>query len=83
LEQYNLVDAYTEDFKKELISGFEAFIDCGVLVQPSDKKRFKDRLLPCLSLLRIPTEKGEQAIQRSIEEKSYRPFIDLLQAHES
>ena len=79
LEQYNLVDAYTEDFTKELLSGFEAFIDCGVLVQPSGKKRFKDRLLPCLSLLRIPTEEVEQAMKKSLEEKSYRPFIDLLQ----
>jgi hypothetical protein len=80
LEQYNLVDVY---FKKQLLSRFEALFACGGLVEPSDKKTFKDPLLPCLSLLRIPTEKGEQAIQRSIEEKSYGPFIDLLQTDES
>ena len=83
LKQYNLVDAYSEEFKKELLPRFNFLFSRGELVKPGDKRKFTDRLLACLSLLRIPTEKGEQAIKRGLEEKSYRPFIDLLQAHES
>jgi hypothetical protein len=83
LKQYNLVDAYTEDFKKELLPKFGFLFSRSEPVEPGDKRKFTDRLLACLSLLRIPTEKGEQAIQRSLEEKSSRPLIDLLQADES
>ena len=52
----------------------------------SDTKAFKafiDRLLACLSLFRIPTEKGEQAIKRSLEEKNSGPLIDFLRADDS
>ena len=83
LKQNNLVDAYPEDFKKELLPRFNFLFSRGELVEPGDKRKLTDRLLACLSLLRIPTEKGEQAIKRSLEEKSSGPLIAFLQADNS
>ena len=87
LKQYNLVDAYPEEIKKEILLTFKLFFFSGKGVPSvSDTKAFKaftDRLLLCLSLLRIPTEKGDQAIQRSLAEKSDAPLIDLVQADDS
>ena len=83
LKQYNLVDAYPNEFKKKLLPRFNFLFSRDELVEPGDKKKITDRLLACLSLLQIPIEKGEQAIQRSLEDKSSRPLIDLLQADES
>jgi hypothetical protein len=76
LEQYNLRDGYPEGIKEDLLFMLERrFANDG----PVDTEPFPEKYLVCLSLLRIPTEKVEQAMKKSIEEKSYRPFIDLLQ----
>ena len=73
LEQDNLVDGWV---KEDLLFLLERIFSCD---GPVDIKPFPEKYLVCLSLLQIPTEKSEQAIQRSLEEKSYRPLIDLLQ----
>jgi hypothetical protein len=83
LEQYNLTDTYPKEIKKEILLTFKLFFSGKGVPSVSDTKAFKDRLLACPSLLRIPTEKGEQAIKRSLEERNSRPFIDLLQADDS
>lgn len=77
VKQYNLIDAYPEDFKRPLLSRFEFALSSGRL--PPNTKAFTEGLLICLSLLRIPTKKSHQAITRSLAEKSYAPLLDLLQ----
>ena len=76
LEQYNLRDGYPEGIKEDLLFMLERRFAND---KPVDTEPFPEKYLVCLSLLRIPTEKVEQAMNKSIEEKSYRPFIDLLQ----
>ena len=78
VKQYNLVDAYPEDFQKQFLLKLKSFFKLGWLLEPDDTKAFTDSHLVCLSLLRIPTEKGEQAIKRSLAEKSYAPLIALF-----
>ena len=78
VEQYNLRDGYSEEIKEAILFIFELPFSGGWLLEPYDTKAFTDSHLVCLSFLRIPTEKGEQAIKRSLAEKSYAPLIDLL-----
>jgi hypothetical protein len=80
LEQYNLIDGYPEGIKEDLLFRLENSFSCD---RPVDTKTFPEKYLVCLSLLRISTEKGEQAIKRSLEEKSYGPLIDLLPTDDS
>jgi hypothetical protein len=75
LEQYNPIEGYPEVVKEDLFSLLAQSFSCN---GPVDPKIFSEKYLVCLSLLRIPTEKGEEAIKRSLEEKSYQPLIDLL-----
>ena len=83
MEQYNLIGGYSEEIKEAILFIFEFSFELGLLLEPLDRKAFTESHLVCLSLLRIPTEKGHQAIQKSLAEKSYAPFIDLLQGGES
>ena len=82
VEQYNLIDTNPEGFKKGMLFTFQL---PGNLpgyyrapLEPPDRKAFIDSHLVCLSFLRIPTEKGEEAIKRSLAEKSYAPLVDLV-----
>ena len=83
LKQYNLIDTYPEDFQKQLLFRLQFSFCCSGPLEPYDTKAFTESHLVCLSLLRIPTEKGHQAIQKSLAQKSYAPLIALLQADES
>ena len=78
VKQYRLVEAYPEDFKEPLLFRFKSVSSSGR--KPPDTKEFTDGLLVCLSLLPIPIERSQQAIKRSLAEKSYAPLIDFLQA---
>ena len=77
VKQYNLTDAYPEDFKSPILLRFKHALSQGWV--PPAQKSFTEGLLACLSLLRIPTEKNHQAITKSLAEKSYAPLIDLLE----
>ena len=76
VKQYNLTDGYSQEIKKAILLRFEGF-SCGRLLEPSDTKAF----MTCLSLLRIPTEKIQEAMKKSLAEKSYVPLMDLVQTH--
>ena len=78
VEQYNLIGGYSEEIKKAILFRLQLSFCCNGPLEPYDTKAFTDSHLVCLSLLRIPTEKGEQAIKRSLAEKSYAPLIALL-----
>ena len=80
VKQYRLVETYPEDFKEALLFRFKSYSSSGW--KPPNTKEFTDDLLVCLSLLPIPIERNQQAIKRSLGEKSYAPLIDFLQAKE-
>lgn len=80
MEQYNLIDTNPEGFKESFLLTLELSFPYDGILEPADRKAFIDSHLVCLSFLQLSTEKGDEAIKKNLDERSYAPLTDLLQA---